>query len=72
MLSFVANKHSSNGKVAVSHTEIRGCTGVSRRYAYDLIESTGEDVEGVRVRDEQVPTGSGGESKRKALFVDCN
>lgn len=72
VLAFVANKHGSEGKVAVSPAEIRGCTGVSRRYAYDLVDAMADDIEGVRVRESTtVQTGSGTEQKQKALLVDC-
>ena len=72
VLRFAANKRTANGKVAVSPAEIKGCTGVSRRYAYDLAEAMAEDVEGVRVREAQaVETGSGLQRKSKALLVDC-
>ncbi len=36
VLRFARNKANGDGKVAVTPAEIRGCTGVSRRYAYDL------------------------------------
>lgn len=72
VLAFAANKHSTNGKVAVSPTEIKGCTGVSRRYAYDLMDAMGTDVTGVQVREPQrVTTGSDVTHKQKALLVDC-
>lgn len=73
ILAFAANKRSTNDKVAVTPSEIRGCTGVSRRYAYDLIEAMGADVDGVRIREpDQVTTGAGDTQKRKALLVDCD
>lgn len=72
VLAFAANKHSTNGKVAVSPTEIKGCTGVSRRYAYDLMDAMGTDVTGVKVREpEHVTTGADATSKQKALLVNC-
>lgn len=72
ILSFAANKGGDTGKVALSPHEIKGCTGVSRRYAYELIDVMATDVDGVRVRDEQqVQTGSGSKRKGKALLVDC-
>jgi hypothetical protein len=72
VLAFAANKDTSTGKVAVTPAEVRGCTGVSRRYAYDLTEAMGTDIDGVQVREaRQVQTGSGVEQKRKALLVDC-
>lgn len=72
VLRFASNKRTTNGKVALSPAEIKGCTGVSRRYAYDLVDAMAEDVEGVRVREAQeVDTGSGAQRKSKALLVDC-
>ncbi len=73
VLAFAANKDTSTGKVAVTPAEVRGCTGVSRRYAYELIEAMDDEVDGVRLREAtQVQTGSGVEQKRKALLVDCD
>jgi uncharacterized coiled-coil protein SlyX len=72
VLSFAVNKHSGTGKVALSPHDVKGCTGVSRRYAYDLIDTIGERVEGAHVREAtQVRTGSGTKRKHKALLVDC-
>jgi hypothetical protein len=72
VLAFAANKADSDGKVAVTPFEIRGCTGVSRRYAYDLVETIAADVEGVQVREsKQVSTANGTKHKQKALLVDC-
>lgn len=72
VLAFAANKQGTDGKVAVTPAEIRGCTGVSRRYAYDLVEAMADDIEGVRFREaKQVQTSSGVEQKSKALLVDC-
>jgi len=72
VLAFAQNKADANGKVAVTPADIRGCTGVSRRYAYDLVDTIAAEVEGVQLRDGQpVQTGSGSERKQKALLVDC-
>jgi|AntDeeMetageno50_2_1112565.scaffolds.fasta_scaffold08019_2 hypothetical protein len=72
VLAFAANKRTGSAKVALSPAEIRGCTGVSRRYAYDLLESMAADIDGARVRDAtRVDTGSGVKRKGKALLVDC-
>jgi len=73
VLAYAENKAStSQSKVSVSANEVKGCAGVSRRYAYDLLEEIAETVPGVRLRDAQrVQTGSGVEQKRKALLVDC-
>jgi len=74
VLAYAENKSStSQSKVSVSATEIKGCAGVSRRYAYDLLEEIAEIVTGVRLREaKRVQTGSGLEQKRKALLVDCD
>lgn len=64
ILSFAQNKADDNGKVAVTPAEIRGCTGVSRRYAYDLVDSIASEVDGVALQEsQQVQTGSGTERK---------
>ena len=58
--------------MAVSSAEIKGCIGVSRRYAYGLVEAMAEDLDGARIREaQQVETGSGVKRKSKALLVDC-
>lgn len=73
VLSFARNKADKNGKVAVTPTEIRGCTGVSRRYAYDLVDAMAAEVDGVSVRaSHRVQTGTGSKRKQKALLVDCD
>jgi len=72
VLAFAMNKRNGRSKVAVSPQEVRGCAGVSRRYAYELIDVMGEEVTGVAVREPQhVTTGSGTKQKGKALLVDC-
>jgi hypothetical protein len=72
VLAFAFNKRDGQSKVSVTPGEIRGCTGVSRRYAYELVEAIGEEVAGCRVREaETVQTGSGSKRKPKALLVDC-
>jgi len=72
VLSFALNKRNGQAKVAVSPHEIRGCTGVSRRYAYELIEMIGDEVDGTTVRESrQVKTSNGTEHKGKALLIDC-
>jgi len=72
ILAFAANKRNGSPKVALSPQEVKGCTGVSRRYAYELIDEMAAVVEGVEVREAtQVKTGSGTERKGKALLVDC-
>ena len=73
VVAFARNKAGSEGKVAVTPAEIRGCTGVSRRYAYDLLETIADELAGVEVRHPtQVTTGSGTKRKPKALLVDCD
>ena len=50
VLSFAQNKADGNGKVAVTPAEIRGCTGVSRRYAYDLVDLIASEVDGAALQ----------------------
>ena len=72
ILAFAENKRNGSAKVALSPQEVKGCTGVSRRYAYDLIDEMADVVGGVEVREAtDVKTGSGTEHKGKALLVDC-
>lgn len=72
ILAFARKKRNDSPKVAVSPDEIRGCVGVSRRYAYELIEAMGEAIDGVQVREaKQIETSSGTKRKGKALLVDC-
>lgn len=72
ILTFAHNKQNGSAKVALTPHEIRGCVGVSRRYAYELIDTMETDIEGVSVRDPtQVRTGTGVKRKQKALLVDC-
>ena len=72
VLAFAHNKRNGRGTVALSHQEVKGCTEVSRRYAYELIDAMGAEVDGVEVREAQtVRTGSGTKRKGKALLVDC-
>ena len=72
ILAFAENKRNGSTKVALSPQEVKGCTGVSRRYAYALIDEMAEAVAGVEVREaRRVETGSGTERKGKALLVDC-
>lgn len=73
ILAFAANKRGTrSGTVAVTASEIQGCVGVSRRYAYELIEAAAEACAGTRVREAtDVQTSSGVRHKKKALLVDC-
>lgn len=48
---FVQNKGGQQSTVAVIDSDIQGCVGVSRRYAYDLIEEAAAELEGARVRE---------------------
>jgi len=70
---FAQNKRGSqSATVAITPDEIRGFVGVSRRYAYDLIEEATTVLDGVRVREAtDVQTSTGVEHKKKALLVDC-
>ncbi|MEF8906215.1 MAG: hypothetical protein V5A29_20195, partial [Haloarculaceae archaeon] len=52
--AFALNKRGSQSTVAVTAEEIQGCVGVSRRYAYDLIDEAAEELDGVRVREATV------------------
>ena len=73
VLTFAFNKGDGESKVSVTPQEIRGCTGVSRRYAYDLVEEIGSSVTGCRVREAAVvQTSTGSKRKPKALLVDYN
>lgn len=73
VLAYAENKATGQrSKVAVSAQEAKGCAGVSRRYAYDLLDAMAEEIQGVQLREAQdVETGSGVEHKQKALLVDC-
>ncbi|MFC7176983.1 hypothetical protein [Halosegnis marinus] len=69
--AFAQNKqHSQSTTVAVTAADIRGCVGVSRRYAYELIDDAAAEIDGARVR-EATSGQSGGAPKKKALLVDC-
>ncbi len=73
VLMFAFNKGDGESKVSVTPQEIRGCTGVSRRYAYDLVEEIGSSVTGCQIREaETVRTSTGSKRKPKALLVDCS
>ncbi|MFC6993168.1 hypothetical protein ACFQH3_19185 [Haladaptatus sp. GCM10025707] len=73
ILEYAANKQRGDqSRVSVSATEIKGCVGVSRRYAYDLLEAMAKSVDGCQLREAQsVQTSTGVKQKRKALLVDC-
>lgn len=58
--------------MTVTSEEIQGCAGVSRRYAYDLIDEAAETCAGVRIREAtDVQTSTGVKHKKKALLIDC-
>lgn len=70
--AFARNKGGQSGTVAVTASDIQGCIGVSRRYAYDLIDEAAEELDGARIREgTEVKTSTGVEHKKKALLVDC-
>lgn len=72
ILTFAQNKRNGNPKVSLTPHEIRGCAGVSRRYAYELIEMMVANIDGVSIREPtRVQTGNGIKRKQKALLVDC-
>jgi len=72
VLAYARNKRNGQSKVAVTLHEVKGCAGVSRRYAYELIDTIGDEIDGVAVREPRtVETGSGTKHKGKALLVDC-
>lgn len=73
IITFAGNKRGGPSEtVAVTADEIQGCVGVSRRYAYELIDEAAAVRDGMRVREAtDVQTGSGVEHKKKALLVDC-
>lgn len=73
ILTFAANKRGNQSSmVTVTANEIQSCTGVSRRYAYELIDEAAEMCAGVRVREAtDVQTSTGVEHKKKVLPVDC-
>ncbi|MDZ7746857.1 MAG: hypothetical protein U5K28_10215 [Halobacteriales archaeon] len=69
--AFAQNKHNSQSStVAVTAAEIRGCVGVSRRYAYELIDAAAAELAGARVRT-ATSGGTNEAAKKKALLVDC-
>lgn len=72
--AFADNKAAGRSStVAVTADEVQGCVGVSRRYAYDLLEVAAGSIEGMQLREPQsVATGHGTERKKKALLVDCD
>ena len=71
--AFAQNKGGNqSATVAVTADEIQGCVGVSRRYAYELIDDAAATLDGARVREAtDVQTSTGVEQKKKALLVDC-
>lgn len=62
-----------HAKILVTPDEICGCTGVSRRYAYELVDTIGDDesIEWASVRQPgDVPTGNGPAHKTKGLKIE--
>jgi type II secretory pathway component PulJ len=72
VLAYADNKRDSDqATIAVSAREIKGCVGVSRRYAYDLVEDIAE-LDHCRLREAAtVQTSTGTKRKAKAVLVDC-
>lgn len=73
IITFAGNKRGGPSEtVTVTADEIQGCVGVSRRYAYDLIDEAATVLDTVQVREAtDVQTSTGVEHKKKALLVDC-
>ncbi|KAB7519457.1 restriction endonuclease [Halosegnis rubeus] len=73
VLELAFEKDGESDTISVGPHEIRECTGVSRRYAYDLIDAMGSSVSGCEVRDSAVvETITGTQRRTKALVVDCD
>lgn len=73
---FALNARSGQRGVAVTAKEIVGCTGVSRRYAYDLIDELPDEHHFLltlqQARDRQYGSAElDASSYNKALVVDC-
>ncbi|WP_142859548.1 restriction endonuclease [Salinigranum halophilum] len=72
VLELAFAKHTDSETVSVGPHEIRECTDVSRRYAYDMIDAMGTSIVGCEVRDSDVvETITGTRRRSKALLVDC-
>jgi hypothetical protein len=72
VLAFALDNRGDRTTVSVTPHEIRECTGVSRRYAYDLIDAMGSSLSGCAVRESDVvETITGSTRRSKALLVDC-
>lgn len=72
ILTFAQNKRNGSAKVSLTPHEIRGCAGVSRRYAYELIETMATAFDGVSVREPtRIRTANGVKQQQKALLIDC-
>lgn len=72
VLTYANNKRDSGqSTIAVSAPEIKGCVGVSRRYAYELLEEMAK-LDHCRLRESTtVETSTGPTQKSKAVLVDC-
>ena len=71
VLELAFAKHSDSETVSVGPHEIRECTDVSRRYAYDMIDAMGTSLVGCEVREsDMVETITGTRRRSKALLVD--
>jgi hypothetical protein len=72
VLKLALEKCGDSETVSVGPHEIRNCTGVSRRYAYDLIDAMGTSLPVCEVRESDVvETITGTRRRSKALIVDC-
>ena len=73
VLAYADNKRDTGqSTVAVTAAEIKGCVGVSRRYAYELVDAIATDVTGCGLREATtVETSTGTKQKPKAVLVDC-
>jgi len=73
VLEFALEKDCESGMVSIGPHEIRECTDVSRRYAYDLIDAIGGSLPGCEVRESDVvETITGTRRRTKALVIDCD
>ncbi|WP_318568839.1 restriction endonuclease [Salinigranum marinum] len=71
VLELAFGKCGDSETVSVGPHEIRECTSVSRRYAYELIDDMGTSLPGCTVRESDVvETITGTRRRSKALLVD--
>jgi hypothetical protein len=72
VLEFALEKAEESETVSIGPHDIRECTNVSRRYAYDMIDAMGTSLPGCEVRESDVvETITGTRRRSKALLVDC-